>query len=221
MCWQSFPIDANLKVRLCPSAPLEDGLVPSHCSKSPKCGVSLPFMAGFNLNQEIHLNAWPPSSRTAASRWNNARPWHQKSSFMLRRPGHSDILNLLQAGQRVPTALDNHVDVKTCHRPAEVMSSLLTMGQSAKAPSMQGASLQTVSVVDICRTSRSSSHIWVYETLRHPEIILYLAEDGWGCSLNKGFWDCLLTVTSQLDCKLKRTGGQICPSAYMRSRIFI
>lgn len=175
MCWQSFPIAANLKVRLCPSAPLEGGLVSSHCSKSPKCGVSLPFMTEFNLNQEIHLNARPLSSRTAASRWNNAQLWHQKSRFILRRPGHSDMPNLCQAGQRVLTELDNRLDEKTCHRPAEVMSSLLTTDQSVKALSMQGASLQTVSLIDICRTSRSSSRVWVYETLRQPEIMLDLA----------------------------------------------
>lgn len=64
----------------------------------------------------------------------------------------------------------------TCDRYAKVISSLLTMDQSAKTPSRKGASLQTVSPIGIFRTSRSSSHIAVYETPRLAEMRKDLAE---------------------------------------------
>lgn len=80
-------------------------------------------------------------------------------SFIVKRPGPSGILNLLQASQRVAAELDTCLNVKTCQRPTKMMSSLLTVDQSAKAPSVQGVSLQTLSLIDISRTSRSSAHI--------------------------------------------------------------
>lgn len=81
---QYFPTAANLKVSLCPSVAMEDGLVPSQCSKSLKCGVPLPLITEFNSKQEVHLNTWPHSSRDGASEWSNAQMWPQKSIFILR-----------------------------------------------------------------------------------------------------------------------------------------
>lgn len=102
-----------------------------------------------------------------------------KAKFHTQRPGHSDIVSL-QVNQRVATEPGSHLDADNryfcCDRYAKVIASLLTIDQSAKTPSMQGASSQTVSPIDICRAWSSSSHIWVYETPRCAEIRMDLAE---------------------------------------------
>lgn len=164
-------------------------------SKSPQCGVSLPLITEFNFNQEIFLNTWTHFSRDAASKWSNALMWPQKSSFILRG---QVILTFSICCRQVKEQLQNWAVIwmLICDRYAKVMSSLLTMDQSAEAPSMQGASLQTVSPIDIFRTSRSSSHIWVYETPRHAEIRMDLAER----QLRLLFWKRI----SRLTCKCQR-----------------